>query len=641
MCMRSKASVTIFLSLVITVVIVVVCTVIESARISVSQMEGKAATYMAVESVFAGYGKQLYQDYGILLAWEQEPLGNQVTRYMQDNINMADLDFKKYDFSNIEIESVNILKQKYATDKEGDLFVKQVVDYAKYIVGIDAVNKLISDSEEENNNKETCNEIKENSNVTNIANDVSKEMIGIVEKINTQIDELKKTEKLKGKMSAVFQKFDDLKANITANITGQNQNQNIHNKKVKKFWNKYKKLKSVLKIEDTLISKTLTDMDTYVEKKNAIEKEMNGDFSGYEDYIESDRESLKVIKESIEEILTASNVDADINQSNISEIEKMLDKVKSIEKSLWNLKKGNSNDDAKEEKNLYERAKSLISDGVLGIVLEDVNNISTMQIRNLNLPTTLETDGNKKADLIKDITNKGIFVKYIELYFNNYAKISEYGNDDTALKYEMEYILNGNLNDKDNLTETIKKLVEVRNLSNGAYLITDGEKMKEITTLAETVATAIGMPFLTPVAQAVIIEAWALTEAVIDVRQLLNGEKVPIVKNSENWNSSIKNIGTFEDGRKNNTGLTYTQYLQTMIMTQKTKNTVFRTMDLVQVNMQKRYNKDFLISECFGMCEVEANLRIEPVFTSLPIVSYLIGNNNESYIYKTKMEYEY
>lgn len=635
--MRLKANVTIFLSLVITVVIVVVCTVIESARISVSQMEGKAATYMAVESVFAGYGKQLYQDYGILLAWEQEPLGNQVTRYMQDNINMADLDFKNYDFSNMEIESVNILKQKYATDKEGDLFVKQVVDYAKYIVGIDAVNKLISDSEEENNNKETCNEIKENSNVTNIANDVSKEMIGIVEKINTQIDELKKTEKLKGKMSAVFQKFDDLKANIT----GQNQNQNIHNKKVKKFWNKYKKLKSVLKIEDTLISKTLTDMDTYVEKKNAIEKEMNGDFSGYEDYIESDRESLKVIKESIEEILTASNVDADINQSNISEIEKMLDKVKSIEKSLWNLKKGNSNGDAKEEKNLYERAKSLISDGVLGIVLEDVNNISTMQIRNLNLPTTLETDGNKKADLIKDITNKGIFVKYIELYFNNYAKISEYGNDDTALKYEMEYILNGNLNDKDNLTETIKKLVEVRNLSNGAYLITDGEKMQEITTLAETVATAIGMPFLTPVAQAVIIEAWALTEAVIDVRQLLNGEKVPIVKNSENWNSSIENIGTFEDGRKNNTGLTYTQYLQTMIMTQKTKNTVFRTMDLVQVNMQKRYNKDFLISECFGMCEVEANLRIEPVFTSLPIVSYLIGNNNESYIYKTKMEYEY
>ena len=76
----------------------------------------------------------------------------------------------------------------------------------------------------------------------------------------------------------------------------------------------------------------------------------------------------------------------------------------------------------KKKKTYMKEQKSLISDGVLGIVLEDVNNISTMQIRNLNLPTTLETDGNKKADLIKDITNKGIFVKYIELYFNNYAK---------------------------------------------------------------------------------------------------------------------------------------------------------------------------------------------------------------------------
>lgn len=50
--MRLKASVTIFLSLVITVVIVVVCTVIESARISVSQMEGKAATYMGSRICF-------------------------------------------------------------------------------------------------------------------------------------------------------------------------------------------------------------------------------------------------------------------------------------------------------------------------------------------------------------------------------------------------------------------------------------------------------------------------------------------------------------------------------------------------------------------------------------------------------------
>ena len=127
--MRLKASVTIFLSLVITVVIVVVCTVIESARISVSQMEGKAATYMAVESVFAGYGKQLYQDYGILLAWEQEPLGNQVTRYMQDNINMADLNEPGLNFLGTNLVNLEVTGKEYLTKKGGQYFSNQIKSY--------------------------------------------------------------------------------------------------------------------------------------------------------------------------------------------------------------------------------------------------------------------------------------------------------------------------------------------------------------------------------------------------------------------------------------------------------------------------------------------------------------------------------
>ena len=145
--MRLKASVTIFLSLVITVVIVVVCTVIESARISVSQMEGKAATYMAVESVFAGYGKQLYQDYGILLAWEQEPLGNQVTRYMQDNINMADLDFKNVNINNVFSEIYKTLKERLDS-KNIDLIINNQLEniYGDETLIIMCVSNLVKNA---------------------------------------------------------------------------------------------------------------------------------------------------------------------------------------------------------------------------------------------------------------------------------------------------------------------------------------------------------------------------------------------------------------------------------------------------------------------------------------------------------------
>ena len=141
--MKVKGSITIYLSMILISVMLLVNVIGESARISAVQAQIKSYTYMSAESALAGYGRQVYEDYGILLVWEKQTVESAIKKNIQDNINMADLDFKKYDFSNIEIESVNILKQKYATDKEGDLFVKQVVDYAKYIVGIDAVNKLI------------------------------------------------------------------------------------------------------------------------------------------------------------------------------------------------------------------------------------------------------------------------------------------------------------------------------------------------------------------------------------------------------------------------------------------------------------------------------------------------------------------
>ena len=156
--MRLKASVTIFLSLVITVVIVVVCTVIESARISVSQMEGKAATYMAVESVFAGYGKQLYQDYGILLAWEQEPLGNQVTRYMQDNINMADLNEPGLNFLGTNLVNLEVTGKEYLTKKGGQYFSNQIKSYIKYAGVMETVERLVKECE----TYENCNDQNKN-----------------------------------------------------------------------------------------------------------------------------------------------------------------------------------------------------------------------------------------------------------------------------------------------------------------------------------------------------------------------------------------------------------------------------------------------------------------------------------------------
>ena len=42
---------------------------------------------MAGDSVLAGYARQVYDEYGILLVWETTPLKEQLKKYIQANIN--------------------------------------------------------------------------------------------------------------------------------------------------------------------------------------------------------------------------------------------------------------------------------------------------------------------------------------------------------------------------------------------------------------------------------------------------------------------------------------------------------------------------------------------------------------------------
>ena len=60
-----KGSITIYISLVFVSVLLLISIVIESTRINVVQTECKSFTYLAADSVLAGYVRQVYEDYGM------------------------------------------------------------------------------------------------------------------------------------------------------------------------------------------------------------------------------------------------------------------------------------------------------------------------------------------------------------------------------------------------------------------------------------------------------------------------------------------------------------------------------------------------------------------------------------------------
>ena len=608
--MRLKASVTIFLSLVITVVIVVVCIVIESARISVSQMEGKAATYMAVESVFAGYGKQLYQDYGILLAWEQEPLGNQVTRYMQDNINMADLNEPGLNFLGTNLVNLEVTGKEYLTKKGGQYFSNQIKSYIKYAGVMETVERLVKECE----TYENCNDQNKNKCDLNFVVDDNKgELQELVENINSIVTGLKETKDLSNKYDSVSQKIEKLQSDF-------------NKKEGKKVLKEYRELMASIEIKSKDVDSAISKIEVYERKKEQFLKK-NSYTSDAKDYMDTNLEILEKVRDEIKRdkelnVLKIKKLDS----GNISKVKKSISNMGKVISEMESLITLESTEEDRDNYSIFEKLKDFIDSGVLSQVLENPENVSKNTISGSNLPSTLK--GKKNNSLSKEIKDKCVNALYAGLKFGNYNNPEK----NTVLKYELEYVISGKDSDKENIASVVEKIVLAKTGINMAYLITDKEKMEQVSAIAASVAIVTGLPFLEPVAKGVLISAWSMAEAVNDMKILLSGGKVTLTKSKGGWRTSIGNI-TNGDKKEDSKGLSYKEYCQILIAVQNTGDSIYRIMDLIQINIQKRYNSEFLMSKSLTGFKLKATYETAPLFTAIPIVVNNLTEENNAYKY--------
>ena len=153
-----------------------------------------------------------------------------------------------------------------------------------------------------------------------------------------------------------------------------------------------------------------------------------------------------------------------------------------------------------------------------------------------------------------------------------------------------------------------------------------------------------------------ILSLWAQAEAVIDVRDLLNGGQVKLMKEAKDWNLSLRNIGSaFQKSagknpeskkeekkiEKGTRGLEYSDYLQALLIELRTGTIVYRTMSLIQLNMQQQYNEDFLMQNCIVGGTAQVNAYIPRLFTSLGFVRGNIQEQIEYFSFQRKMQFQY
>ena len=126
---------------------------------------------------------------------------------------------------------------------------------------------------------------------------------------------------------------------------------------------------------------------------------------------------------------------------------------------------------------------------------------------------------------MNSLVDQGLLYAYILKKCGSFGQEKE----NSALAYEVEYILQQQTQDRENLKKTLQEILLLREAVNAAFLF--GSSLKaEAETAAGVIAILLGLPEIKDLAATVILFAWAYAESVKDVRILLRGDKIRLSK---------------------------------------------------------------------------------------------------------------
>lgn len=189
-----------------------------------------------------------------------------------------------------------------------------------------------------------------------------------------------------------------------------------------------------------------------------------------------------------------------------------------------------------------------------------------------------------------DASQKMLFHLYLS---SNFSDVT--GNArEHALDYEMEYLIAGKSSDKANLTAVVNRLLLLREAANMVYLESNPQKQQEALAIAAMLTTAFGQPELAEPVKHGILAAWAYAESLSDVRILLDGGKVSLVKTDEQWHTQLSSLSSSvmeNNGKQQQNGLSYEGYLQVLMWTVSDEKLAERAMTLMEKDTGVRMDR--------------------------------------------------
>ena len=239
--------------------------------------------------------------------------------------------------------------------------------------------------------------------------------------------------------------------------------------------------------------------------------------------------------------------------------------------------------------NPADNVNSIRNAGILGMVLDDTSEISRTKVElEEYLSHRTLASGMGISEEERSLGRCAGELTYDEYIFDKYGF---YGHlkEGSLLSYEIEYVIKGKDNDWDNLEAVCRTLALWREGANYCYLLTDASKMEEDRALALTLAAVLMNPELEePVTHAILL-AWAYVEALQDIKILLEGGGVPIIKTPETWHTDITCLFHPKSALRSypgQEGPKYDSYLKTMLVLTSFSKVLPRSLDVMEMDVR-------------------------------------------------------
>ena len=586
-----SASITVFLSLSFVLIAALILTITESARTIAQKYYMQTALNSAMESLFSEFHRPLWENYRIY-----------ALEFRDDNLLKEELQSFIKPYS----DARNLFPAKIEKDgfsftgrgllSESHYFEEEILEYMPALLAKDCIEFL----GEKKNGTDIPSILEEASKKEKEADSIQRLQekyalnhydVEYLEDCINNIDRFcKKTETLKHyalyslqahDASLFFSYSSSLKATLNSlknTVNSYDARAELLKSKVEALWNDFSTEKENLE-EDGIaaIETQLKSYDNYLDDGGRVRQKIDGfpaqcenldsaiegieeNVRRFQEYIEEERERRRKRKKEEEDYDEDNGLQAEIDNFYNDTI------------STWQAL----------TMPVYGEAVTQINKKNKRI-LESIHDIGKKNLLELLLPSGKECPSAEESfssalfstESAANPIQIGLLGEYSLRFFHSYHKeesahTTPYSN---AKGLEVEYLLHGKKSDYENLSAQVTSLLAFRESMNFIHIMSDPEKLEAVEEFVTSFLAITANPVVIAVFSAFVIGIWAFAQSLLDVKELLNDERVPLMHSLESWTLSLNHLLDFlsylsgEEIPKENIGLSYEDYLRISLFT--------------------------------------------------------------------------